>query len=368
MNNIFHDIFSDIMEKSYHESKPWSFGNLERIKKEYDGVDKLTEKKIKIFLQNNDIYTKFKPHKKASKYSPIYVYTKRELFQADVVFFTNSEIVKQNFGYRYLFTCIDCFSKMAWVFPLKSNNCDSIMKSFKKIINICGKKPDRLNSDRGSELICKKFKEYLSSIGVFHYLSYSLRKCPIIERFNLTIQNILYRIMAKKNSYMWSKYLDQAMTIYLNRKHRTIGMSPLEAEHKKNEITVRKNLLNYFEKRFKTKVLTKFKINDKVRIWSQRKTFHRGYDENYSTEYFKIIKVKKNLPVPRYILQDSLGDVITGSFFQDELVKFTPKDTFEIEILNERKSGKKTEYFVHYIGYPNTMNEWVSKKKLITRK
>ena len=32
-------------------------------------------------------------HLKAKKYSPIYVYNKRELFQADVVFFTESDML-----------------------------------------------------------------------------------------------------------------------------------------------------------------------------------------------------------------------------------------------------------------------------------
>ena len=350
------------MEKKYYNDEAWSYGNLNRIN-QYNPEIRLKE--IQNFLDKNDIYSRFKQHRKARKYSPIYVYKKRELFQADVVFFTDSDMVKANNGYKYLFTCIDCFSKMAWVFPLMVNNCETIMTYFKHIIKICGKKPDRLNSDRGSELICKKFEKYLSDLKIFHYLSYSLRKCPIIERFNLTFQNLLYKIMAKNKNLKWTNYLNQAMSIYVNRKHRIIGMSPKQAEEENNEAIVRKNLLHFFHKRIKKKTNPKFSVNDTVRIWKKRRTFQRGYDENYSIEYFTILKVKNNLPFPRYILQDSNGEEIIGSFFEDELVKFNPNDIFDIQILKERKKGREKQYFVHYVGYPNSMNEWISKKKLV---
>ena len=355
----------EIIEDKYHSDEPWSYGNINRINEHNPTIKKAN---IQDFLEKNDIYTRFKQHRKTRKYSPIYVYKKRELFQADVVFFTDPDMVKQNDGYRYLFTCIDCFTKMAWVFPLKSNNCDSIMKCFKSILEICGDKPERLNSDRGSELICKKFKTYLSELNIYHYLSYSLRKCPIIERFNLTIQNLLYRMMAKNRNLKWTNYISDAMKIYLNRKHRTIGIAPIAAELEENQVIVRKNLLKFFHKSGLKKQKPKFAKNDTVRIWSQRRTFQRGYDENFSIEYFKILEVKNNLPVPRYILQDSKGETIIGSFFEDELVKFIPSDEFDIKILKERKKGKKKEYLVHYIGYPNSMDEWISQNKLINLK
>jgi hypothetical protein len=50
---------------------------------------------------------------------------------------------------------IDVFTKMAWVYPMKDNKCKNVMECFQDILVKCGKKPERLNSDRGSELICK---------------------------------------------------------------------------------------------------------------------------------------------------------------------------------------------------------------------
>ena len=77
------------------------------------------------------------------------------------MFFTRKELVEVNDGYKYLFTTIDVFSKMAWVYPMKENKCENVLKHFQDILSKCGEKPERLNSDRGSELICKKFSTFL---------------------------------------------------------------------------------------------------------------------------------------------------------------------------------------------------------------
>ena len=45
--------------------------------------------------------------------------------------------------------------------------------------------------------------------------------------------------MARNNSLEWVKYIDQAMKIYLNRKHRTIGISPKEGDKEENEDILR---------------------------------------------------------------------------------------------------------------------------------
>ena len=340
------------INREYVSDKPYSYGGKYRL---YDVFKKSDVDKN---LKNNDIYTRFKQHRKSKKYSPIYVYRKRELFQSDVVFFTNKEFVDVNHGYKYLFTTIDVFTKMAWVYPMKDNKCKTVMECFKDILKKCGDKPERLNSDRGSELICKQFAKYLKDNKIHHYLSYSLRKCPVIERFNLTIQTLLYKIMKQNNSYEWVKYLDKAMKIYLNRNHRTIKMSPLEAEKDENEIKVRQTYFEKYRKADMKKQKAKFSVGDSVRIYKERGTFHRGYNEDFTEEIFTITKVMKNLPVPRYKIREYNGDDVIGSFFQDELVHYNPPEFYEIDILDTRGKGKRKEYLVHYRGYPNTYDEW----------
>ena len=115
---------------------------------------------------------------------------KGSCFSLILYFFTRPELVEANHGYKYLFTTIDVFTKMSWVYPMKANKCKTVMACFQDILRKCGDKPERLNSDRGSELVCKQFATFLKDNKIHHYLSYSLRKCPVIERFNLTFQRL----------------------------------------------------------------------------------------------------------------------------------------------------------------------------------
>ena len=68
------------VNSDYFSDKPQSFGGKYQL---YSLFDK---KEVDSALENNDIYSRFKKHKRSKKYSPIYVYKKRELFQSDVVF------------------------------------------------------------------------------------------------------------------------------------------------------------------------------------------------------------------------------------------------------------------------------------------
>ena len=78
-----------------------------------------------------------------------------------------------------------------------------------------------------------------------------------------------------------------------------------------------------------------------------------------------ITKVLTNLPVPRYKLKDYKEEDIIGSFFEDELVRFNPSEFYESEVIKKRKTKTRgLEYLVHYIGYPDSMNEWVKASDL----
>ena len=338
----------------YHSDKPEAYGGKNRLYTIYSKED------VDNALLENNVYSRFKEYRKLRRYSPIYVYKKRELFQSDTVFFTNKDLVKANHGYKYLFTTIDVFTKMAWIYPLKKNTCSNVMECFQDILSKCGKYPERLNSDRGSELICKQFEDFLKEKGIYHYLAYSVRKCPVVERFNLTIQKLLYKMMAKNNTLEWVKYIDSAMKIYLNRIHRTIKMSPLDGEKKENQKKLRLTYYKRYREAGRKRKKPKYKVGDTVRIWKERGNFHRGYMENFTREHFKIVEVLKNLPVPRYKLVDYDNEPIVGAFFENELIGYNPDEFYESEVIKQRKTKKGgLEYLVHYIGYPASMDRWI---------
>jgi hypothetical protein len=77
------------------------------------------------------------------------------LWQLDLV--DMLKISKVNKGYKFLLTCIDVFSKYAWVKPLKSNEGEAILTAFKEILKE-ERVPEKIQTDAGKEFINKKFQ------------------------------------------------------------------------------------------------------------------------------------------------------------------------------------------------------------------
>ena len=106
-----------------------------------------------------------------------------------------------------------------------------------------------------------------------------------------------------------------------------------------------------------------FKVGDTVRIFLIRSRFIRGYDQNFTSEYFTIHSVNTKLPSVRYILKDYEGELIKGSFFQNELIHYNPEGAkFPVEKIGKPKYNrktKKTEQYVRFIGWPQKYNSWL---------
>ena len=351
------------IQEDYIADKPHSFGSKQRAYDFYPNIDK---KLINEAYEKNDIHTRFKQHRKSKYYSPIYVKKKRELFQCDTTFFTADALVQVNHGYKYLLCVIDVYTKMAWTYPMKSVTCDTAVECLKDVFSKCGKLPEKIQTDKGSEFKCSSMKRLMDDNNIIHYYSYSDRKCAVVERFNLTIQQLLYKMMTQFRSYEWTKLLPKAMNIYLNRTHRTIEMSPLEAEKDENKDKLQDTYIQIYKEAEEHRTKPKFKVGDLVRIYVKRSNFHRGYYQNFTVEYFRIVKALTNLPIPRYKLEDIMGEEVEATFFPDELVLYTPaNDEYYIEkVIRTRGRGGNKQHLVQWEGWPSKFNSWIRDDEL----
>jgi hypothetical protein len=101
-----------------------------------------------------------------------------------------------------------------------------------------------------------------------------------------------------KNIY-WTHFVQEAIKIYNNRVHRSIGMTPKEAWEKSNtndpdEVPLILQQANNYIK--KTKEKPKFKIGDKVVVANDNNSFKKGYRPNakWGTSIFTVIKINFN--------------------------------------------------------------------------
>ena len=152
----------------------------------------------------------------------------------------------------------------------------------------------------------------------------------MIERFNRTIKEKLFKYFSANNTRKCVDVLELLVYQYNNAIHSSIKMTPKEASRKGNKNKVRRNL--YPELGGKT-LTPKFSIGDHVRITKKKKTFDKGYTQRWTEEIFKMSKIQLTIPVT-YKITDYNGEEIQDSFYEQELQK-TKQDIFRIEKNNK---------------------------------
>ena len=275
-----------------------------------------------------------------------------EIFAADLV--EMQKFSKINKGYRYLLTCIDIFSKYAFAIPLKDKKGITIKNALQKIFN--KRKPKFLWTDNGKEFYNNQVNDLLEKNNIKLYSTNNSEiKSSVIERFNRTFKNIMYKKFTENNNTIFYNIIDKLVNEYNNKYHRTIKMTPVEASKKINENKI-KQIYN-FEK---TNKIAKFKIGDPVRISLNKNIFEKSYETNWTEEIFVIYDIKYS-NVPYYYLKDLNDEKLDGTFYEQELQK-TNLTLYVIEKIIKTKNDK---LFVKWRGYNNSFNSWINKKDVI---
>ena len=258
-----------------------------------------------------------------------------------------------NDGARYLLMFIDVFSKFGWIEPLKNKKSLSIVKAFNNILKT-GRKPEFLWVDKGREFYNQDFEKLLNEKGISLYSTENEEKSRVVERWNRTIKNCIFKLFIASNSAVYIHKLNLLLEKYNQSKHKSIKMTPEQASKKENEDRV---YLNLYGEDMPQTSKPKFKVGDKVRISKyKRKVFDKGYKQNWTEEIFVVDKIQFTNPVT-YKIKDLSGEEILGTFYEPELSRAS-QEVFRIEKVfkRDRKHGR---VFVKWSGFPIKFNSWV---------
>lgn len=262
-----------------------------------------------------------------------------------------------NKGYRYILTAIDIFSKRAYAQALKNKTAKEVANAMENIIQVLENPPKNIQSDEGKEFKNKIFANLMNQYGINHYNTYSYLKASIVERFNRTLKQIMFKRFSFQGNFKWINILDKLLDFYNNRFHRTIGMSPNKVS-KANEQILLQTVYNHPNISAKTK----FKVGDHVRISKIKRTFDKGYFPNWSTEIFTIKTVQQTTPIT-FILQDIHKNIINGCFYTEELKKTKFPNIYLIEKILKKKGDK---LLVKWLGFPAEKATWISSSSIVT--
>jgi transposase InsO family protein len=363
--------FSKVLSEIYYD--PGHGGGLSGINALYTAVAKsgqlpgVKRRDVKEWLQEQETYTLHKPVRHRFPRSKVIVAGIDFQWQADLTSLIS--LSKYNRGYKYLLCVIDVLSKYAWVIPLKNKTGLTLIQAFKTILRQ-GRQPKRLQTDKGTEFLNRDVQQFLKKRGIhFFTTENSETKASIVERFQRTFKGRMWKYFTRHNTYQYITVLPQLVQGYNKAYHRSIQRAP-ESVNAKNEESVWTTL--YKQKRTSSpKQTAPLRVGDIVRISKSKGTFEKGYLANWTKELFTIFTIIRRRDSIVYTLKDSSGEVLKGTFYNQELQKVTKQGhVYDVETVlrsRRRKVGKRVinEVLVHWKGYPNSHDSWIPKSALL---
>ena len=275
---------------------------------------------------------------------------------ADLIDVQNTK--RWNCGTNYLLTIIDVFSKFAWVYPLKKKTGVAVATALSFLLS--GKRrPKTLQTDDGKEFYNAQVKKVLKEYDIRHFSTAGDTKASVVERFNRTFKQRLYRYITTFNTMNYLKVLPSLVKGYNASFHRIIGMAPRDV----NENNAPEVWDKLFGKKGRKKVPS-LRVGDRVRLNKKHRPFKKGYLPGWTEEVFIVTEVRSNGSVPTYRVSEWDDTPIKGTFYEQDLqkVQVSDDDLFRVESVVKRK---KDQVLVRWQGWPAKYNSWLPKRDLI---
>lgn len=346
------------MSKLYLNPKePAAFAGLTKFKKHHSNISEDEIRNLPSYYLHYPIKRRFQQRK--TEVDGI-----NEQFQVDLL--DIKKYKAQNRNYAYLMTCIDVFSKYAWVIPIKRKEADECKRAFTVIFRDAI--PQYVYSDKGREFMgsCNK---YLKEKGVVHLSTKSINKAAVVERFNRTLKERIWRYLSRNTNSKSKSFINILQDIvesYNSTYHEAIKTNPGSVT-KHNEGLIRSHLfgddINFIKLDDpelpsivkQNHIRFAFNIGDYVRRVedAEQKTeiyrFQRGHVSRWSKELYIIKQIIPTLP-PVYGLYDVEEQrEVERKFYKEELQKVNGYDKDTYHYL--RKQGNN--FIVVKVNSPN---------------
>lgn len=343
----------DYLRDLYYD--PESGAAYARLNLLYDFVRKdnkyyFTKLEIKKWL---DSQPTFSEHKPASKERPSgRIYTNGSLYQydLDVAYMNDVKGVKTN---KFLIA-VDVFDRRIAAEALRSLKWDHMKVGLDKIFKKLGV-PAKVRTDRGTEMTSKNFAEYMKKRNIDHFLASPPHKSALAERGIRSLKLLISRLVENRpQTSSWLSALPLAVTIYSNRKHSSINMTPIEASKPQNKSKVMQFLNHKALQRYGNPITKyEFNIGNLVRVLLAKGNLSKEHMKTFSEQIYTVKERKRRDNVNYYTLSDEGGNEIGGTFKAYELTSASELKPFIIKkVLPHQKTiGGVLHYLVEWVDH-----------------
>ena len=129
----------------------------------------------------------------------------------------------------------------------------------------------------------------------------------------------MYKWMAHHRTKRWLEQLEDFVYSYNNSVHRMLKMKPVDVEGKDKEVEAFENLYRPFLDRELPKSLP-YRVGDIVQKAKIKGPMARGFTPTFTTGLYRIAAIRKKPPREKYILENQRGDIVTPSYYSNQLV------------------------------------------------
>lgn len=205
--------------------------------------------------------------------------------------------------------------------------------------------PKVLQTDDGGEFFNKDMKTFLNQKQIRHFHTNQDVKAQIVERFNRTLRERIYKYMTFRKSLRYIDILPDLLLGYNSKPHGAFNQlySPKEI-NKKNEQEIYQ--LQYGAYLAQIPKKHKYDINDIVLVAISihgQNTFAKR-TKTFGNEHYQIIDTINSNPPTYKLKRLKDGMYIDRSYYEEELQQVTPPDWYNAEKKNitttERPSYK----------------------------
>ena len=263
---------------------------------------------LKRFIQENEIYSKFKPQRRKFKRRKTIVQGPFNTYQLDLS--DMRKFKSENKNYRWMLFIIDAFSRYLYILPLKKKNEENASNAIENFLNNLQHLPKFFYHDAGKEFLNKSVYKLLDKQGIQQFVLKNGPKAGIVERVQRTIKTNLEMLFAKNKNHNWINYIQKLVDNYNHRFHRSIGMEPANVSSS--------NWQEVYKRLYSTKghsFSCRLKKGDLVRISLEKTVFSKGYSQNFSDELYEIQSVVKSGDICYYIITDLFGKKRQKKYF-----------------------------------------------------
>ena len=271
---------------------------------------------INNWLNNQDSYALQKQVRHSYKTPPVQVASLND--QADMDLMSVENISKHNDGVKFLLIVIDIFSRFLLVRALRNKKTQTVLSAIKDVLH--HRKFNKIRTDKGSEFINQDIKKFMKKQNIYLFNTHSNKKANYAERVIRTLRSMMFRMLRYYRNYRYIEHLQDIVNSYNSNPHRSLfGLSPHEIT-KGNETRLWKKLYLKAKQFPKKPPSFKFKIGDLIRLSYTKHPFRRAYQQQYTTEVFKIKSRMFKQGIPMYKIIDFNNEPIEGYVKEHEMI------------------------------------------------